>query len=381
MRLLLLALTLFSPLAIAAERQGSIAAGALHTCAAMNGALYCWGLNNEGELGTGDTTSYNAPKKIEGIEGVTKVAATDYYSCAIAKGGAYCWGKNLGGRLGTGDRIDRLSPAPVKTLESGVTDIATGRLHACAVVNGGVKCWGSNVWCGLGIKGCKGPVPAEEGKSVSRETPDWVQRIPEGSGATRVSIYDTHTCAVVRGGAYCWGLQWLGTVGSGERVNGYFAEPNQVYGLPPGSGVTEIAAGEWHTCAVVKGGLQCWGRSIFLGQEGRDGNNHAYWPIETTGMESGVSSVSAAIHNTCAVKNGEAYCWGSTSIGNGQKGAFWLPQKVIKTRGATAVENGWQHNCALDLDGVRCWGADYYGQMGSGGEYYESEYAVLVLPW
>lgn len=54
---------------------GSIAAGNSHTCVvSSDGSACCWGLNNDGQLGTGNTTSSNVPVVVSGLSGVRGIA-------------------------------------------------------------------------------------------------------------------------------------------------------------------------------------------------------------------------------------------------------------------------------------------------------------------
>jgi len=83
------------------------------------------------------------------------------------------------------------------------------------------------------------------------------------SGASSVSIGQESACAVINGGAQCWGSNNLGT-GLNETV----LTPHQVLGLT--SGVTQIAVGPLSACAIVDGGAQCWGSNT-SGQLGNGG--------------------------------------------------------------------------------------------------------------
>lgn len=78
------------------------------------------------------------------------------------------------------------------------------------------------------------------------------------SGVTAISIGSEHSCAVVNGAAFCWGYGESGEIGNNAQ-NISNLVPVQVQGLT--SGVTAIAAGVCsdHTCALVNGGVQCWG--------------------------------------------------------------------------------------------------------------------------
>jgi alpha-tubulin suppressor-like RCC1 family protein len=73
------------------------------------------------------------------------------------------------------------------------------------------------------------------------------------------------TCALVSGGARCWGYNGDGELGNGSTTNS--PVPVQVSGLA--SGVQTITAGGYHTCALVSGGVQCWGYN----GDGELGNN------------------------------------------------------------------------------------------------------------
>ena len=83
-----------------------------HTCAVnSSGNVYCWGLGTDGRLGTGsDSHAGRAKLVVDGnnsttaITGISKVATGDSFSCALkTNGGVLCWGKNEFGQLGNGN--------------------------------------------------------------------------------------------------------------------------------------------------------------------------------------------------------------------------------------------------------------------------------------
>lgn len=89
-----------------------------HSCGlAASGAAYCWGLNQNGQLGDGTTTDRASPVAVVG--GVTFAALATgggygLHSCGLtASGAAYCWGSNSSGQLGDGTTTDRSSPVAV----------------------------------------------------------------------------------------------------------------------------------------------------------------------------------------------------------------------------------------------------------------------------
>lgn len=132
----------------------AVAAGDKHTCAILSGgSVKCWGLNNGGELGTGDTSQAILPEDVVGLPAAVRFIAPDTHTCAIlSDGAAWCWGWNLEGELGRGEIFDySVTPAPVQELNGSVTEIATGVFSTCALLdNGRLMCWGSNAESQLG---------------------------------------------------------------------------------------------------------------------------------------------------------------------------------------------------------------------------------------
>src|SRR6266487_5436855 len=80
------------------------------------------------------------------------IAAGGDTGCAITTtGAAYCWGSNDDGEIGNGTRKDQYSPVAVSGLAIGVASISPGIDHTCAVTTlSGVKCWGNNLYGQVG---------------------------------------------------------------------------------------------------------------------------------------------------------------------------------------------------------------------------------------
>lgn len=99
-------------------RFASLSAGLRHVCGVtLDGDAYCWGQNVSGGLGDGDVgRSSPMPTRVLGGLTFRRVSAGDQHSCGEEKDGTwYCWGSNQWGQLGTGDTNLWLLPTPVVT--------------------------------------------------------------------------------------------------------------------------------------------------------------------------------------------------------------------------------------------------------------------------
>ena len=233
-----LAVLLMQTLAASSCRT-TVAAGNYHTCAILDdAAVKCWGYAAKGELGYGDTsTRGNQPnemgEKLPAVELGTgrtavSVSASYYFTCALLDSATVkCWGKNEYGELGYGDTRDRGDDSnemgetlPSVELGRGRTavSVSTGRVHACALLDDAtVKCWGNNA------NGALGYGDTSDRGDVSNEMGDRLPAVDLGAGRTAVSVSASkyHVCAVLDDATVkCWGFNSLfGVLGQGDKLH------------------------------------------------------------------------------------------------------------------------------------------------------------------
>jgi alpha-tubulin suppressor-like RCC1 family protein len=256
----------------------------------------------------------------------------------------------------------------------------------------GTTCYGLAAAAGASVEGAMGCVPttwlgdggpassdAGDGATVDATAPSDAsadspsqpgseaasEAGPPLTGVTAIAVGDNHTCALLSGGTVaCWGSGSYGQLGSGAFTGTTMsATPVMVESL---SGVTAISAGGNHTCAIVSGGaVECWG----YGGDGELGNGYTAnsgTPVQVSGL-TGVIALGSGEYFGCALlSGGTASCWGDNSYGQIGDGTTtteaWTPVTISTVTGATAIGVGSYAACTVMSDGsVDCWGANFSG--------------------
>ena len=232
--------------ALAGSKDISIGGG--HACAVhSDGTVSCWGYGAFGALGLGaDKRNKRVakPTKVHGLTGAVAVVAGQNHSCVLHDdGGASCWGGNFEGQSdpkNPGMNHDVVAPLRVEGVADAVA-IAAGADVTCALgKDATVTCWGEN------FRGTVGALPNSSGPKAL-----W-------------NGFADHACIIRNEGElWCWGDNGWGEAG-GDPKERTIREPTRVAGL---SRVTSVATAfkSKHTCVVIGGKAQCWGRNRFGG--------------------------------------------------------------------------------------------------------------------
>jgi len=315
-------------------------------------------------------------------------------SCAVlVSGSVKCWGRNERGQLGNGESGDDIlerKPVQVVGLD-GSTRAKTvvqmsGRdgYHVCALTAvRSVVCWGYQ------FAGQLGDGVGFGGGTPRRPTPVTVTGF-DGSSAATSAAYVTAgkdtSCAIKLSGAlFCWGDNRFGKAGLGS--GDFFNTPRLVSrfdGSTPEKRVVNVSLGIWFGCAVTEvGAVHCWGRNS-NGQLGDGTTIQSTTPVASSSIDGSTSSkkavvVSAGHTNACAVmESGAVTCWGLAS--SGAFGDSKLSGNILTATQVPGIDGSTQssravslttsqyHSCASMTDGsVKCWGYSVWGQVGVGG--------------
>ncbi|HMQ28687.1 MAG TPA: hypothetical protein PKA98_22055, partial [Acidimicrobiales bacterium] len=156
--------------------------------------------------------------------------------------------------------------------------LTAGAAHTCAIVttSGQVKCWGENAdgRLGLGDTADRGDDAGEMGASLPSVD------LGTGRTATALAAGEFHTCALLDNSRVkCWGANFGGQLGLGDTDPrgdgpGEMGDSLPTVDLGAGRTATAITAGRAHTCALLDNAtVKCWGLNTG-GELGLGDNNH-----------------------------------------------------------------------------------------------------------
>ncbi len=387
-------------------------------CAVMaDRRVKCWGSNFYGELGLGDHVNRgeqqsdmgNALPYVDlGVDRVRQLTLGDHHACVLfGRNGVKCWGRNDYGQLGLGDTENRgdgagemgthLPLVLVAPPDVGISSIDAGANHTCAVIeDGSVSCWGYNFDGQLGIG------------SQQNHGDDWLEfpgdhtvDLGWGADVMQVSAGEDHTCALLDDATVqCWGGNSKGQLGIGntstigdsllDMGGNLTAVDLDTVDVP-----VFVVAGGQHSCALFLGGqVKCWGSNLNgeLGQGHTDNigdNSLKTGPfldfIDFHADYEQAESVTAGSSFNCALASGKVVCWGNNANGELAQGHDLDigddPDEMgsesidadIGSSAVTQVSAGANFACARFGHGrIKCWGYNQYGKLGLGLEHLDT---------
>lgn len=276
----------------------------------------------------------------------------------------YVDGSNLSSLAGSCDPLVPTDSVPTET------PTPTPTVPPAPVISTGyVASWGDNNRAELG-----------NGTNVQSGVPteSLTKGLLVGKQISAITAGSNFSCAISEGKAWCWGDDRYGQLGDGVTgaISGYPLAV-KTNGVLSGKTVTALAAGASHTCAIADGEAFCWGYNA-NGQLGNKSLIDSSVPVkvDTSGVLAGktITAIYAAANYTCALASDAAYCWGSNGFGQlgNNKTVDSSSPVAVDTAGVlagkkiTSLSQGQKHACALADGSVFCWGANGDVQLGNG---------------
>lgn len=350
-------------LSCASTKIADLSIGNNHMCVVLEGGvLRCWGHGYNGALGSGSakdlgdeageipTVDVDAGGAVEQVE-----CGVDHTCALLQDGSVRCWGNNQYGALGYG-HTDKLGdsfgdmPTPAVEVGAAVSQIGAGSLASCIrTAAGTVRCWGVEYAIGypgpehLGDQPGELPTPdlgaitdaadlsmggqlacamSSGGHAVWCWSYDDPKPINLGGPVAHVAVGSDHACALMTdGNVRCWGAGSDGKLGYGNTSSISDADlppPNVELGGP----AKQVAAGQFHTCALLTSGkVKCWGRglngALGSGSTVNVGDSPEEMPPPDVELGGEARAIFAHLGSfTCAVLTDESLrCWGNNAAG------------------------------------------------------------------
>jgi len=209
-----------------------------------------------------------------------------------------------------------------------------------------------------------------DGTNTNRSVPT---EVPGLSGVSALAAGGDHTCAVIAstGAVKCWGSNSYGQLGNNTTINSSSPVDALDSSLAPLVGIADITGGFEHTCArSTSGGVVCWGRNL-MGQLGDGTAVDKSSASPALGFGSNVTQVSAGLAHTCLVTTlKEVWCFGQNTFGALGNNSTTSSSTGVRAYGifsATEVSAGPHFSCArLENGAALCWGLNNYGNFGDG---------------
>jgi alpha-tubulin suppressor-like RCC1 family protein len=320
----------------------------------LNGFLWMWGFNGNGQLGDGTTVDKSSPvQTIAGGLDWKSVSVGQSHTTSIKTDGTlWVWGDNAAGQLGNNSTTNTSVPTQLlgrEILEGVVTQVAASGFSGAAIKNDNTL-W---VW---GLTGSSSNVP--------------IQNVMGGTDWSQTSGGFYHTAAIkLDGTLWLWGNDNYGQLGDGS--NSY--PPSPVQTIAGGTNWKQVSCGYQHTAAVkTDGTLWMWGRND-LGQLGDDSTTHKSSPVQTIATGTDWSQVACGRHYTAAIKtDGTLWMWGQDNygqLGDADIANKSSPGQTVAggTNWSQVAANGGRHGAAIKNDGTLwTWGFNSSGQLGNG---------------
>ncbi|RJU88834.1 MAG: hypothetical protein DWC02_01195, partial [Candidatus Poseidoniales archaeon] len=407
-------------LGTAGDRIYSIAMGENHACAIVENTIECWGVEEDGSFGQGNsgTAAYSTPQTISVPSGLTAKeiviehstdATCGLFGNTTGASSVICWGDagTIGyTQQGTSNPVTTITDSPVEDSNGDeiipsddslspydIVDLQSGDSHTCALSRQGlIKCWGSNSNTQLSI-----PLTSTHLGDNINEMGVNLPYIDLGANvtATQLSVGKNHNCVIVQssvdismnGKVMCWGYNdYRQSLYYGSAAN---HEPIPKVVTAFGNDVSKVVAANHVTCALVDGEIYCMGRNSQRAVSSTS-SSPGYGlatalQYSTSGKFVDLYASSKSDGAVCATSvSGAIKCWG---MGQYISSSSSNPPVFYDFNGILSSDLSFGYNFACmvvsattelhettspptNVGDIVCWGAADYGKLGTGSTSY-----------
>jgi alpha-tubulin suppressor-like RCC1 family protein len=387
--------------ATATVQFSDVESGHFQTCgvASANNHVYCWGLNDAGQLGKTNSINSSMPTipVVTGSDTLNgpflqsrQVFGSRSYMCALTiSRQMFCWGDVIG-QVSTGVLIATFQNITDGTATITPSYLANGQEHQCIMTLAG-----QGACTGFGLQGQTGAgvVPPSSTAantyaltSTGGGAPAFWANMSAGQSFTcGMGHYNNSLASQI---PYCWGFNGSGQLGNGTFANGVAPVAVTMPAAATAYDSGSVTAGGLHACAIeantstTPGAAWCWGSNGF----GQLGTGTAVTGVERDSIPQIVAGghtfvkIFAGTFHTCALTAaGAAYCWGRNDfgqLGNPVSAAVPAPTLVGTNVAFRSLSMGELYTCGVtgipnavigpsqSPGTIYCWGDNLFGQLG-----------------
>ena len=218
----------------------------------IDGTLYAWGLNDNGQVGDNSKVNRSSPTQIPGTTW-SKVYKTEEETMAIKTDGTlWGWGENINGELGInvgGPGLQKSSPTQIPGTTWRSLAVGAYRATLGTKTDGTLWAWGYNE---------KGQLGLNQAITTKISSPT---QIPGTNWSENISLYNYFSMATKTDGTlWTWGFGTNGQLGDNSIVNK--SSPVQIPGTTWSTTDGTIASGNIMGKAIkTDGTLWVWGHN------------------------------------------------------------------------------------------------------------------------
>jgi len=292
-------------------RQGGGPTAAIKT----DGSLWTWGRNNNGQLGTNNTTARSTPVTTFAGGNDWKQISCGYEHVSAIKtdGTLWIWGNGGQGRLGTNDTTNRATPVTTFAGGNNWKSVACGPNHSAAIkTDGSLWTWG---WNNSGQLGTNDGTQRNTPVTTFAGGNNW-KSVASGGYGNQFA----HTVALKTDGSlWTWGFNSQGQLGVNDTNN----RTTPVTTFAGGNNWKSVDCGDRHVVALkTDGSLWTWGRNN-SGQLGTNNTTARSTPVTTFAGGTNWKQISCGANIAAAIKtDGTLWTWGEGFHGQVGNNAF-----------------------------------------------------------